>query len=91
MASFLRIFLAVKALTAKNIRKNDATIENIRLWDQEPLLDTLGQIQEIRTYYQFQSVDNDRYHINGKYRQTLLSPRELLSSNLPNRTWINDH
>ncbi|MFQ5449458.1 MAG: UPF0182 family protein [Nitrospinaceae bacterium] len=79
------------SLTAKNIRDNEATIENIRLWDQEPLLDTLGQIQEIRTYYQFNSVDNDRYTINGKYRQTLLSPRELLSSNLPNRTWINEH
>jgi uncharacterized protein len=80
-----------ESLTAESVRKNDATIENIRLWDPEPLLDTLGQIQEIRTYYQFQSVDNDRYHINGKYRQTLLSPRELLSSNLPNRTWINEH
>ena len=80
-----------ESLTAESIRKNDATIENIRLWDEEPLLDTLGQIQEIRTYYQFQSVDNDRYRINGKYRQTLLSPRELLSSNLPNRTWINEH
>ncbi|MEC8957050.1 MAG: UPF0182 family protein, partial [Nitrospinota bacterium] len=80
-----------ESLSAESIRKNDATIENIRLWDQEPLLDTLGQIQEIRTYYQFQSVDNDRYRINGKYRQTLLSPRELLSSNLPNRTWINEH
>lgn len=79
------------SLTAENVRKNGATIENIRLWDPEPLLDTLGQIQEIRTYYQFHSVDNDRYYINGKYRQTLLSPRELLSSNLPNRTWINEH
>ena len=79
------------SLTAESIRKNQTTIKNIRLWDEEPLLDTLGQIQEIRTYYQFQSVDNDRYHINGEYRQTLLSPRELLSSNLPNRTWINEH
>jgi len=78
-------------LTAENIRRNAPTIENIRLWDPEPLLDTLGQIQEIRTYYQFQSVDNDRYRINGDYRQTLLSPRELLSSNLPNRTWVNEH
>ncbi len=79
------------SLTAESIRQNAITIENVRLWDQEPLLDTLGQIQEIRTYYQFQSVDNDRYQINGDYRQTLLSPRELLSSNLPNRTWINEH
>ena len=79
------------SLTADSIRRNATTIKNIRLWDQEPLLDTLGQIQEIRTYYQFHSVDNDRYKINGEYRQTLLSPRELLSSNLPNRTWINEH
>jgi len=79
------------SLNAESIRDNSLTIENIRLWDQEPLLDTLGQIQEIRTYYQFNSVDNDRYTIDGKYRQTLLSPRELESENLPNRTWINEH
>jgi uncharacterized membrane protein (UPF0182 family) len=79
------------SLTAENIKANAPTIENIRLWDEEPLLDTLGQIQEIRTYYQFNSVDNDRYMIDGVYRQTLLSPRELLASSLPNRTWINEH
>ncbi len=78
-------------LSAQSILDNSLTIENIRLWDQAPLLDTLGQIQEIRTYYQFNSVDNDRYFIDGNYRQTLLSPRELLSSSLPNRTWINEH
>ncbi len=80
-----------ESLTSESIQANAATIENIRLWDQAPLLDTLGQIQEIRTYYQFNSVDNDRYLIDGTYRQTLLSPRELLSSSLPNRTWINEH
>jgi len=80
-----------ESLNAKSIRANSLTIENIRLWDQEPLLDTLGQLQEIRTYYQFNSVDHDRYTIDGKYRQTLLSPRELKSENLPNRTWINEH
>jgi hypothetical protein len=79
------------SLNAKKIMENDLTIQNIRLWDQEPLLDTLGQIQEIRTYYEFNSVDNDRYTIGGKSRQTLLSPRELLSTSLPNRTWINEH
>ena len=80
-----------ESLNADSIRANRLTIENIRLWDQEPLLDTLGQLQEIRTYYQFNSVDHDRYTIDGKYRQTLLSPRELKSENLPNRTWINEH
>ena len=79
------------SLNAESILRNSATVENIRLWDQEPLLDTLGQIQEIRTYYQFNSIDNDRYSIDGNYRQTLLSPRELLTPSLPNRTWVNEH
>ncbi|MFQ5716117.1 MAG: UPF0182 family protein, partial [Nitrospinales bacterium] len=78
-------------LTAETIKANRITLDNIRLWDSGPLLDTLGQIQEIRTYYQFAAVDNDRYQMNGAYRQTLLSPRELDSTSLPNRTWINEH
>ena len=77
------------SLTMEDIKNNEATIKNIRLWDREPLLDTFGQIQEIRTYYDFISVDNDRYLIDGEYRQTLLSPRELNSQNLPHRTFIN--
>ena len=60
------------------------------LWDHQPLLDTFSQIQEIRTYYDFVSVDNDRYTINGRYRQIMLSARELNSESLPNRTWINE-
>ncbi|MGP0565232.1 MULTISPECIES: UPF0182 family membrane protein [unclassified Nitrospina] len=85
------VLTGANTLDAEAVRKNDLTIENIRLWDQAPLLDTLGQIQEIRTYYQFKSVDNDRYILDGKYQQTLLSPRELDSTSLPNRTWINEH
>ena len=60
------------------------------LWDHQPLLDTFAQIQEIRTYYDFVSVDNDRYMIDGEYRQIMLSARELNSDSLPNRNWINE-
>jgi uncharacterized protein len=77
-------------LTADDIETNRATIDNIRLWDHQPLLDTFSQVQEIRTYYQFVSVDNDRYMIDGQYRQTLLSPRELSSESIPTRNWINE-
>ena len=49
------------ALTREDIDENAATLENVPLWDHQPLLDTFGQIQEIRTYYDFVSVDNDRY------------------------------
>ncbi|MBI5847949.1 MAG: UPF0182 family protein [Nitrospirae bacterium] len=78
------------ALDRSDIRKNSATIKNIRLWDHRPLLDTFSQIQEIRTYYRFSSVGNDRYMINGEYRQTMLSPRELSSESIPTRNWINE-
>ena len=78
------------ALTRADIENNGETIDNVRLWDHQPLLDTFGQIQEIRTYYDFVSVDNDRYVIDGQYRQTMLSARELNSESLPNRSWINE-
>ncbi|MFH0852932.1 MAG: UPF0182 family protein [bacterium] len=78
-------------LTQADIEANPTTIQNVRLWDREPLLDTFGQIQEIRTYYDFTSIDNDRYTIDGDYRQVLLSPRELNSASLPQRNFINEH
>ena len=78
------------SLTAADIAANAGTIENIRLWDHQPLLQTFSQIQEIRTYYDFVNVDNDRYTIDGKYRQVMLSLRELNSESLPNRSWVNE-
>ena len=77
-------------LTRADIDANDATLRNVRLWDHEPLLQTFAQIQEIRTYYDFVSVHNDRYIIDGAYRQIMLSARELNSESLPNRNWINE-
>jgi uncharacterized protein len=77
-------------LSRADIDANDATLGNVRLWDHQPLLQTFGQIQEIRTYYDFASVHNDRYLIDGTYRQIMLSARELNSESLPNRNWINE-
>jgi len=77
-------------LTAADIGRNAATLDNVRLWDHQPLLETFGQIQEIRTYYEFGSVDNDRYRVDGRLRQVMLSARELNSASLPNRTWVNE-
>jgi uncharacterized membrane protein (UPF0182 family) len=79
------------SLTLADIRANAPTIENVRLWDRDPLLQTFQQIQEIRTYYDFVNVDDDRYWIDGRYRQVLLSPRELNAASLPTRTFINEH
>src|SRR5205807_2175786 len=77
-------------LTERDIQANRPTIDNVRLWDRDPLLQTFGQLQEIRTYYDFVSVDDDRYIVDGRYRQVMLSPRELNSASLPTRTFINE-
>jgi uncharacterized membrane protein (UPF0182 family) len=77
-------------LTARDVEKNDATIKNVRLWDHVPLLRTYSQLQQIRTYYKFYDVDNDRYTVNGDYSQIMLSPRELSYADLPSRNWINE-
>lgn len=83
-------FPASESLTPEDLARNNATIENIRLWDHRPLLTTYSQLQEIRTYYEFVDVDNDRYVIDGDYRQIMLSPRELSHESLPSRIWINE-
>jgi hypothetical protein len=85
-----REFAGDVPLTREDVDRNAATLKNVPLWDHQPLLDTFGQIQEIRTYYDFVSVDNDRYRIGGEYRQVMLSAREVNSDSLPNRTWINE-
>ena len=78
-------------LTARDIAENRSTIDNVRLWDREPLLQTFGQIQSIRTYYDFVAVDDDRYIVNGEMRHVLLSARELDPASLPTRTFVNEH
>ncbi|HEX7285337.1 MAG TPA: UPF0182 family protein [Candidatus Angelobacter sp.] len=87
-----REFPAETSVTAADPANNQATLQNIRLWDWRALQDTLRQIQEIRTYYDFPDVDIDRYEINGHLRQVMLATRELNIDKLPegSRNWINE-
>jgi uncharacterized protein len=78
-------------LTPEIVAANRPTIDNVRLWDREPLLQTFGQIQSIRTYYDFIAVDDDRYRIGGQLRQVMLSAREMNTASLPTRGFINEH
>lgn len=73
------------------LTENKATIDNIRLWDDRPLLSTYRQLQEIRFYYRFNDVDVDRYILNGDYRQVMLSAREFDYTQVPSsaKTWVN--
>jgi len=86
-------FPAEQNLTLKALESNKATIDNIRLWDWQPLSDTYAQLQEIRTYYKLHNLDVDRYWLNGTYQSVMLSARELKSSLLPPnaQTWVNLH
>jgi len=86
-------FPAEQGLSFQSLQDNRGTIDNIRLWDWQPLMDTYAQLQEIRTYYKFLDVDVDRYQIDGSYQQVTLAARELapslLSANA--QTWVNLH
>jgi uncharacterized membrane protein (UPF0182 family) len=81
------------SLNTEDIKKDDATIQNIRVWDERPLLKTYRQIQSIRLYYDFNNVDVDRYQIANQYRQVMLAARELVADQLPPqaKTWVNRH
>src|SRR6185437_10922070 len=85
-------FPAETTFEAADAPNNQATLQNIRLWDWHALQDTLRQIQEIRTYYDFPDIDIDRYEINGSVRQVMLAARELNVEKLPesSRNWINE-
>ena len=77
-------------LSMAEIKANAATVDNVRLWERALLQQTFSQLQEIRTYYDFVSVDDDRYMIDGRYRQVHIAARELNSESLPTRTFINE-
>lgn len=75
------------------LEANRATLDNLRIWDYHALQDTLRQVQEIRTYYDFNDVDIDRYRVGGQTRQVLLAARELDVTKLPASSrgnWINE-
>jgi uncharacterized membrane protein (UPF0182 family) len=87
-----RAFPAETTVEAADPEHNQETLQNIRLWDWRALQDTLRQLQEIRTYYDFPDIDIDRYTVNGKIREVMLATRELNVDKLPesSRNWINE-
>jgi len=88
-----KLFPAGKTLSVSDVKENEDTIKNIRLWDYRPLQQTYSQLQEMRTYYEFRDIDIDRYNIDGQYRQVMLAARELNQALLPDqaKTWVNQH
>jgi len=81
-------FAAADTLTLEDIQANQTIIENIRINDYRPTLQTYNQLQGIRPYYRFNDVDIDRYIIDGEYTQVFLSPRELFRAE-EDQSWVN--
>lgn len=90
------------SLTAQDLQENRLTINNIRLWDSRPLLETNRQLQQLRLYYRFPDADIDRYTIplekernlpNIAKQQVLIASRELDYNEVPEqaKTWVNQH
>jgi hypothetical protein len=80
---------APAAIESLDVAKHRNLLDNVRLWDWQALHDTVTQSQALRPYYVFHDTDVDRYTINGSYRQTLLTPRELDITQLKTPGWIN--
>ncbi len=89
------IDLPIKLNAAEDIEawSTQKHFENIPVWDREMLIDTYNQLQSIRPYYNFQSVDEDRYFLLDHTRQVNLSAREVNISKLPPeaQNWENTH
>ncbi len=79
--------------TPETARQNERLLSEVRLWDPRALDDVLEQFQELRLYYEVTNVDLDRYKLDGRYRQVMVAPREMQSSNLPaeSQTFVNRH
>jgi uncharacterized protein len=87
-----KTYPALGNLTPGDLSRNQQTIDNIRIWDWRPILQTYRQTQEIRLYYEFYQVDVDRYHLKDGYHQVMLSARELAAQLPPKaQTWVNEH
>lgn len=82
---------ATGVLDRQAVQENRPTLDNIRIWDQQPMRDAYNQLQFMELYYSFLNMDSDRYVVDGRLRQVLISARELDANNLPAdaRNWVN--
>ena len=89
-------FVPASRLTAEDLKQGASTLDNVRLWDSAPLLETNRQLQQLRVYYHFNHAVVDRYPLRPDQetaQQVILSAREMDQSRLPkrSRTWQNRH
>ena len=76
-------------LTAAQLSANSDTLANVRLWDPQQTQPTYDKKQDIRSYYQFDSLALDRYKVNGQETPVVVGVREINDSDLPSSSWVN--
>jgi uncharacterized membrane protein (UPF0182 family) len=86
-----RTFEYDPALTSEEVEGSLNTVENVRLLDPGIVDDTFQELQGFRGFYSFRDIDVDRYMIEGRPTQVVLSARELRSEGLPNRSWESEN
>ncbi len=80
---------ATPTLSATELSLNSDTLANVRLWDPTQTQPTFDKLQDIRTYYQFNSLAIDRYMINGNQTPVIVGVREINDQGLPSTSWVN--
>ena len=80
---------ASSTLTASQLSANSDTLANVRLWDPTQTQPTFDKLQDIRSYYQFNSLDVDRYKVNGAETPVVVGVREINDQDLPSSSWVN--
>ena len=89
-----REFDVSENLTREQVDNNPGTIDNLRLWDERPLMQTYNEQNNLRTYYQFDDIKTDRYNLSDEgLRQVYISAREIEfdALNPESQTWVNRH
>jgi hypothetical protein len=82
-------YAATSALTADQLSANSDTLANVRLWDPNQTQSTYDKKQDIRSYYQFNSLAIDRYKVNGIETPVIVGVREINDQDLPSTSWVN--
>ncbi|HEV3366586.1 MAG TPA: UPF0182 family protein, partial [Acidimicrobiales bacterium] len=80
---------ASATLTASQLSANADTLGNVRLWDPTQTQTTYDKLQDIRSYYQFNTLAVDRYKVNGSESPTIAGVREINDAGLPASSWVN--
>ncbi len=85
---------ATTTATSGALAPDAQTTANIRLLDPNLISDAFRQLEQYRPYYQFpETLNVDRYEIDGKVQDTVIAVRELNPDNLSSnqQSWLNRH